>query len=46
MSLGAFRWFIAMIDGHVEHQPFRSMGLVSVIIVSGLFALRLPLVLL
>ncbi len=27
-------------------QPFRSMGFVSVIIVSGLFALGLPLVLL
>ena len=30
----------------VEHQPFRSMGFVSVIIVSCLFALGLPLVLL
>ena len=30
----------------VEEQPFRSMGLVSVIIVSALFALGLPLVLL
>ena len=30
----------------VERQPFRSMGFVSVIIVSGLFALGLPLVLL
>ena len=30
----------------VEKQPFRSMGFVSVIIVSGLFALGLPLVLL
>jgi len=29
----------------VEQQPFRSMGFVSVIIVSGLFALGLPLVL-
>ena len=31
---------------HVERQPFRSMGFVSVIIVSALFALGLPLVLL
>ena len=30
----------------VEKQPFRSMGFVSVIIVSGLFALGLPVVLL
>ncbi len=30
----------------VEKQPFRSMGFVSVIIVSGLFAQGLPLVLL
>ena len=30
----------------VERQPFRSMGFVSVIIVSVLFALGLPLVLL
>ena len=30
----------------VEKQPFRSMGFVSVIIVSGLFLLGLPLVLL
>ena len=30
----------------VERQPFRSMGFVSVIMVSGLFALGLPLVLL
>ena len=30
----------------VERQPFRSMGFVSVIIASGLFALGLPLVLL
>jgi hypothetical protein len=30
----------------VERQPFRSMGFVSVIIVSGLFLLGLPLVLL
>ncbi len=30
----------------VEKQPFRSMGFVSVIIVSGLFALGLPLLLL
>ncbi|MCH7856752.1 MAG: hypothetical protein IIB37_08365 [Gemmatimonadetes bacterium] len=30
----------------VERQPFRSMGFVSVIIVSALFALGLPLVLL
>ena len=30
----------------VEKQPFRSLGFVSVIIVSGLFALGLPLVLL
>ncbi len=30
----------------VEKQPFRSMGFVSVIIVSALFALGLPLVLL
>ena len=30
----------------VERQPFRSTGFVSVIIVSGLFALGLPLVLL
>ena len=30
----------------VERQPFRSMGFVSVIIVSTLFALGLPLVLL
>ena len=30
----------------VEHQPLRSMGFVSVIIVSALFALGLPLVLL
>ena len=29
----------------VERQSFRSMGFVSVIIVSGLFALGLPLVL-
>ncbi len=29
-----------------ERQPFRSMGFVSVIIVSGLFTLGLPLVLL
>ena len=29
----------------VERQPFRSMGFVSVIIVSVLFALGLPLVL-
>ena len=29
----------------VERQPFRSMGFVSVIIVSALFALGLPLVL-
>ena len=31
---------------HVEKQPFRSMGFVSVIIVSALFALGLPMVLL
>ena len=30
----------------VERQPFRSMGFVSIIIVSVLFALGLPLVLL
>ena len=30
----------------VEEQPFRSMGFVSVIIVSCLFALGLPLLLL
>ena len=30
----------------VEHQPFRSMGFVSVIIMSGIFALGLPMVLL
>ena len=30
----------------VERQPFRSMGFVSVIIVSALFALGLPLVVL
>ena len=30
----------------VERQPFRSMGFVSVIIASALFALGLPLVLL
>ena len=30
----------------VEKQPFRSMGFVSVIIVSALFALGLPLLLL
>ena len=30
----------------LERQPFRSMGFVSVIIVSVLFALGLPLVLL
>jgi hypothetical protein len=30
----------------VERQPFRSMGFVSVVIVSGLFAMGLPLVLL
>jgi len=30
----------------VERQPFRSMGFVSVIIVSVLFALGLPLVVL
>jgi hypothetical protein len=30
----------------VEQEPFRSMGFVSVIIVSGLFLLGLPLVLL
>ena len=30
----------------VERQPFRSMGFVSVIIVSGQFALGLPVVLL
>ena len=30
----------------VERQPYRSMGFVSVNIVSGLFALGLPLVLL
>jgi len=30
----------------VQRQPFRSMGFVSVIIVSVLFALGLPLVLL
>ena len=30
----------------VEKQPFRSMGFVSVIIVSALFGLGLPLVLL
>ncbi len=30
----------------VERQPFRSMGFVSVVIVSVLFALGLPLVLL
>jgi len=30
----------------IERQPFRSMGFVSVILVSGLFALGLPLVLL
>ena len=30
----------------LEHQPFRSMGFVSVIIVSALFALGLPLVVL
>jgi hypothetical protein len=30
----------------VERQPFRSMGFVSVIVVTGLFALGLPLVLL
>ena len=30
----------------VERQPFRSMGFVCVIIVSGIFALGLPLVLL
>ena len=29
----------------VERQPFRSMGFVSVIVVSALFALGLPLVL-
>ena len=33
-------------ERHVERQPFRSMGFVSVIIVSALFALGLPLVLL
>jgi hypothetical protein len=31
---------------NVERQPFRSMGFVSVIIVSGLLALGQPLVLL
>ena len=30
----------------VEKQPFRSMGFVSVIVVSAVFALGLPLVLL
>ena len=30
----------------VERQPFRSMGIVSIIIVSCLFAMGLPLVLL
>ena len=30
----------------VERQPFRSIGFVSVIIVSGLFVLGVPLVLL
>ncbi len=30
----------------VERQPFRSVGFVSVILVSGLFALGLPVVLL
>jgi len=30
----------------VERQPFRSMGFVSIILVSGLFALGLPLVVL
>jgi len=38
------RLYFAVTD--VERQPFRSMGFVSVIIVSVLFALGLPLVLL
>ncbi len=32
--------------GYVERQPFRSMGFVSVLITSPLFALGLPVVLL
>ena len=38
------RLYSAITD--VERQPFRSMGFMSVIIVSVLFALGLPLVLL
>ena len=43
------RWSILEACSEVtdfERQPFRSMGFVSVIIVSALFALGLPLVLL
>ena len=53
-SVGLSRVLLRMNNGvgyllrvtDVEKQPFRSMGFVSVIIVSGLFALGLPLVLL
>ncbi len=41
---GGVRGFLLRVTD-VERQPFRSMGFVSVIIVSGLFALGLPLVL-
>ena len=41
---GGVGFLLRVIDG--ERQPFRSMGFVSVIIVSGLFVLGLPLVLL
>ena len=39
-------WQIPLRVTDVERQPFRSMGFVSVIIVSVPFALGLPLVLL
>ena len=52
-SVGVSRVLLRMNNGvgfllrvtDVERQPFRSMGFVSVIIVSGLFAVGLPLVL-
>ena len=41
---GGVGFLLRVADG--ERQPFRSMGFVSVIIASGLFALGLPLALL
>ena len=51
MAARSIPWLRVFVEGVVMvgsilHQPFRSMGFVSVIIVSVLFALGLPLVVL